>query len=234
MRITPGHDFQPHDTPTKALLGLMACNMSVYDISILQLDTGIILITVSDDSQPSLTGEGWLWYDGRGNLWGRTSHGQVIVRKGDGGWESNRYPQGNGNTASSFKFPGEMLQVGELVAGNSNESNTVFVAQTGGFNTGATWHPGVSQDTSASTADQIHNYHRIVFMGATRFYAPDFLPSTFERARVTRATANSPFWVMINAETANVPAYYGDCSRTDPDLHADYAYMYFFQAVLAQ
>jgi hypothetical protein len=235
MKITPGYDFETHGVPTRALLGLMASGMSVRDISLYQLDSGLILLSVSDDSLPSLAGEGWLWFDARGNLWGRTSHGQVIVRKCDGGWESSRYPQSNANTASVYKIPGTMVQVGEIIANNTNESNVRFVDQVGGFSTAATWHPGILQETVASTNSNTYNWARIVFAGQTRVFAPDFMPASVERMRVWRATANSNWWVMSDISTANVNAYSGDLCQNDYDNASsiDYAYMYFFQHVLS-
>lgn len=235
MNIVPGYDFSVNEIPTRAKLGLMASNLSLTGISLDQVDSSVIVVTVTDGTQTSLPAIGWLWVDGRQNVWGRTAYGNVIVRKSEGGWESNRIPYAPGGTASDYALPGEIVQFSTLGANNTNITSTRLSIVSGGSSTGGTWHVGVTQETVPSNATDVAPvFHRTVFRGATRFFAPEFTPvaNSLGRGRLWRSGVNSNWWILTDFDDNEARMYYGETNQLDRDGHQDWVSGYFFPGTL--
>ncbi len=235
MNIVPGYDFSVNEIPTRAKLGLMASGMSLTGISLDQIDGSVIVVTVTDGTQTSLPAIGWLWVDGRANIWGRTEFGNVIVRKSEGGWESNRIPYAPGGTASVISIPGEIVQFSTLGPGNTNATSCRLSIVSGGSSTGGTWHVGVSQETVPSGAtDASPVYYRTVFRGSTRFFAPEFTPpaNTMGRGRMWRSGVNSNWWIITDFDDNEARVMYGESNQLDRDNHTDWVNGYFFPGTL--
>ncbi len=234
MQIIPGYDFFATETPNRAKLGLMASGMSVIDIALEQINNTLLLVTVTDGTQLSLPAEGWLWVDARNNVWGRTRNGNVIVRKSEGGWESNRYRSGPGGTASVYSIPGEIVQFANFIVADTNESNVAIVVFSGGSATGGTWHVGVNQETVPSTAtDGVPFYPRVVYRGQTVLYGPDFTPpvSGDGRMRGWRNTVNSPWWIFTDFDQNESRVCYSE-SNQKASNQTDYLIGFFFPGLL--
>ena len=236
MQVTPGYDFGVNEVPTQGTLQQMLTNMTLTGIAYDGLQSGVIGLTMTDNSQTSLAAEGWMWVDSRSNIWLKTRNGNVRVRCSEGGWESVRWPYGVNATTSLFGLPGSMANLVEFITNNTLESNVCLRLTAGGSGNGATWHLGVNQETVPSTATTAPGYFRTIYRGWTRFYAPDFMAAatTVDRGRMWRLTSSSNEWIFQEINDNMDRVVYGDAVRADPDgATGDYVYGYFYPGLVS-
>lgn len=193
MQIIPGYDFAQNEIPTPDKFHLAATGMSLFELTLSQLATALIGIQVTDGSQTSLPAVGWLAVDYYGNLWGRGRGGMVRVWRSRGGWESNRYQFiHSGQSADAVCRPGELIQIGELVANDTNESNTVYKYVQNGDRTLTAMTVGVPDESVASGT-----HGRFVMRGQVAMFGPAFVPNNASRRQQAyRDTVFTPHWVF--------------------------------------
>lgn len=227
MEIVPGYDFGAIEVPNRAKLGLMASGMTLTGIELSQVATTIVAAFATDGSLTSMA-EGALWLDARSNLWGRTSRGIVRVRMAEGGWETNRYPWGNQAGNTNHHNPGNHVDIAEMFANNTNESNCFMRGRVGAeINRFAL---GIIQETANSTATNgVAAFYRVVGRGATRLFAPAGLPPSAGVDRVVM-DYTAPNYTVQNIETGGVlPQGIAESSQDDPDGdNGNYCYAYLF------
>ncbi len=236
MQVTPGYTFGGTEVPTRGLLEQSLGNATLTGIAADALVSGLVGITMTDNSQTSLASEGWMWVDSRSNIWLKTRNGHVRVRLSEGGWESVRWPYGVAATGSLASVPGSVADFVEFIANNTLESNVCLRVRAGGGANAATWHIGVNQETVPSTATTAPGYFRTIYRGWTRFYAPDFIPAatTVDRGRLWRLTGTSNEWIFQEINDNIDRVTYADVVRADPDGDtANYAYGYFYPGLLS-
>jgi len=104
MIITPGYIFGTTEIPNRAKFLLQASGLGVTDIPASAFGD-IFSLVVSETNPTTISAEGMLWIDAKGNLWGRNAQGTVCVRSVDGGWETNRFAPDIENTAGWPAYP---------------------------------------------------------------------------------------------------------------------------------
>ena len=217
ISITPGYDFGPNETPTRATLQQAAAGLQITGIPVSSLAAGIIAVHINDTTAASnLPGEGFLWVDARNNIWGRTGDGDVIVRRYQGGWETNRF-KCLGDVGGNPNEPPGVAWIVSTVSANSTSINDMRTArgrQTG--ETGAQLQPFVNQETAASSFD---THFRFVGRGPTRFYCPGFLPSSPSPRMKGRMNGSfSSYWVATDFDAAGAVGVQFETDEREPEL----------------
>jgi hypothetical protein len=117
--ITPGYDFGATEIPTRDKLLKQATGLQISGIPDENLANTLTREIISNTTAASnLPGEGALWCDGRGNLWGCTRWGNVQLRRYGGGSTTRRFEVPPGSITSIVR-PGNLQSLG---ASNVNDS----------------------------------------------------------------------------------------------------------------